>query len=81
MVRLDATALGRGFITAGLVHLLVPNALLAAARYAYKRVLAVDLDVDERAERRVRAVGLAMLAVGTVVGADDRSLSVALERS
>lgn len=81
MVRLDATTLGRGFVTAGLVHLLAPNALLAAARYAYKRFLAVDLDVDDRAERRVRAVGLAMLATGTVVASDDRSLSVALERS
>lgn len=81
MVRLDATTLGRGFVAAGLVHLLAPNVLLTAARHAYKRFLAVDLDADDRAERRVRAVGLAMLATGTVVASGDRSLSVALERN
>ncbi|MDL5361510.1 hypothetical protein [Halalkalicoccus sp. NIPERK01] len=81
MVRLDTTTVGGGFIAAGLAHLLAPRALLATARCAYRRLLAADFDADERTERRVRAVGLLLLAAGTVVAAADRSVSVVLRRT
>lgn len=81
MVRFDATSVGRGFITAGLVHLLAPRALLVAAQYVYKRVLAIDFDGGAGTERRVRAIGLVLLAAGTVVASDDRSISVVLRRT
>lgn len=81
MVRLDATAAGRAFIVAGLVHLLAPGTLIDAARYAYDRVLAAEFDGDPETERRLRAVGLVLLALGTVVASVDRSVSVVLSRS
>lgn len=79
MVRIDATTAGGGLIAVGLAHLLAPGSLLTAARHSYKRLLTVDFDADERTERRVRAIGLVMLAVGTVVAAADRSVSVVLK--
>ncbi|MFC6903980.1 hypothetical protein [Halalkalicoccus tibetensis] len=81
MVRLDATAAGRGFIVAGLVHLLAPGLLIDAARYAYDRVLSAEFDGGRETNRRLRAVGLVLLALGTVVASDDRSVSVALSRT
>lgn len=76
MTRVDTTTVGGGLIIAGLVHLLAPRTLLRTARRAYRRSLAVDFQRTGRTERRVRAVGLAMLAVGTVVSAIDRSIAV-----
>lgn len=76
MLRLDTTTVGSGLIVTGLVHLLAPRALLRTARRAYRRSLAVDFQRTDRTERRVRAVGLAMLAIGTVVSAIDRSADV-----
>lgn len=81
MVRIDAETAGGGCILVGLAHLLAPGTLLAAARYAYGRLLAADFAADDRTERRVRAVGLLMLAIGTVVAAADRSVSVVLNRT
>lgn len=81
MVRLDTTTAGSGLIVTGLTHLLAPRALLTVVRYAYRRVLAADLDADDRTERRVRAIGLVMLAVGTIVAAADRSVSVVAHRT
>ncbi len=84
MVRIDAETAGGGFILVGLAHLLAPGALIRAARYAYAGVLAADFAVEEdvtETERRVRAIGLLMLAIGSVVAATDRSISVVLHRS
>ncbi|KYH26542.1 hypothetical protein HAPAU_16410 [Halalkalicoccus paucihalophilus] len=81
MVRLDTTTVGSGFIGVGLAHLLAPRVLLATARYAYRRLLAADFDVNERTERRVRAIGLVMLALGTIVATANRSVSVVIDRT
>lgn len=80
MVRIDSSAVGSGLIIGGLVHLLFPHQLLTTARYAYKHSLAVEFTPMQTAERRIRAVGLAMLAAGTVVSATDRSISVSSGR-
>jgi uncharacterized protein YjeT (DUF2065 family) len=79
MVRIDSSAVGSGLIIGGLVHLLFPNQLLTTARYAYRHSLAVGFDPNQDAERRVRAIGLVMLAAGTVVSATDCSVSVTSE--
>ncbi len=81
MVRFDASVVGGGFVVAGLAHLLAPKALLTAARYAYRWLLLADFDPDARTERRVRAIGLLLLAVGTIVAPANRSVSVVLERT
>ncbi|ADJ14720.1 hypothetical protein [Halalkalicoccus jeotgali] len=81
MVRLDTATVGGGFVLAGLTHLLAPRPLLAVARRAYRQVLAAEFDGDERTERRVRAVGLVLLAIGTVVAPARRSISIVLEKS
>lgn len=80
MVRFDAPAIGSGLIVTGLAHLLAPRTLLAIARYAYRWLLAADFEADERTERRVRTIGLVMLATGTIVAAADRSISVVFDR-
>jgi hypothetical protein len=51
---------------AGVVHLLVPSRLLATARWGYDRVLAVEFAPRPNATRRVRLIGLLMLAVGAL---------------
>ncbi|MEM4780727.1 MAG: hypothetical protein QXG03_04090 [Halalkalicoccus sp.] len=81
MVRIDGAIVGGGLLLAGLVHLLVPESLLRAASYAYRRSLAVEFSSSERSKRRIRAVGLLMLAVGTIAAAGERSVSVAIERT
>jgi len=48
-------------LLAGAVHLLLPDRLLAMARWSYDRVLAVRFRPRENATRRVRLIGLAML--------------------
>jgi hypothetical protein len=50
----------------GLVHLLVPGRLLAIAAWGYDTVLAVDFEPRGNATRRVRAVGLAFVAVAAL---------------
>lgn len=80
-VRIRATTTGAGLILLGLVHLLAPGPLLAAARAGYDRLLNVEFVADAAATRRVRFVGLVMLAVGTIVGAIDETISVGVERT
>lgn len=80
-LRLHATTTGAGLILLGLAHLLVPGPLLAAASTGYERVLNVEFVPDAGAVRRVRFVGLVMLAVGTVVSAIDETVSVGVERT
>lgn len=80
-LRIHATTTGAGLILLGLVHLLAPGPLLAAARTGYDRLLNVEFVPDPAAMRRVRLVGLVMLAVGTVVGAVDETVSVGIERT
>jgi len=48
-------------VAAGIVHLLVPNRLLAVAEWGYDRVLAVEFTPRPSATRRVRLIGLLML--------------------
>lgn len=80
-LRIHATTTGAGLILLGLAHLLVPGPLLAAARVGYDRLLNVEFAPDAAAVRRVRFVGLVMLAVGTVVSAIDETVSVGVERT
>jgi hypothetical protein len=80
-LRIHATTTGAGFILLGLAHLLLPKPLLGAARTGYDRLLNVEFVPDAAAIRRVRFVGLVMLAVGTIVGATDETVSVGVERT
>lgn len=55
---------GLVLVLAGIAHLLVPGVLLRAARPAYRLALDVRFRPGERAQRRVRLLGLAMIAAG-----------------
>ena len=55
---------GLGVVLAGVAHLLGPRALLWTVRVGYGRVLDVDFDPGENTTRRVRILGLAMVAAG-----------------
>lgn len=79
--RIHATTTGAALLVLGLVHLLLPASLLAAARAGYGRLLNVEFTPDPKAVRRVRLVGLVMLAAGTVVSAADETVSVVVERT
>jgi len=57
-----ATLLPAALAVAGIVHLLFPRVLLRTARLGYDRLLAVEFHPRERAPRRVRAVGVLLLA-------------------
>ncbi|WP_049936651.1 hypothetical protein [Haloplanus natans] len=54
-------------VLAGVVHLLVPARLLATARWGYDRVLAVEFVPRPNATRRVRLLGLLMVAGSALV--------------
>jgi len=62
-VRVPDWALWVGLGAAGIVHLLVPRLLLRTAATLYDRVLGVRFEPTPRAARRVRAIGLCMVAV------------------
>jgi len=53
-------------LAAGVAHLLVPGLLLRGARFAYDRALDVRFVARDDTVRRVRLVGLAMVAVAVV---------------
>jgi hypothetical protein len=53
-----------GLVLAGVTHLLGPRALLWTAQVGYDRVLDVEFDPRETATRRVRLLGVAMVAAG-----------------
>jgi hypothetical protein len=55
---------GLALVAAGLLHLLAPRLLLWLARHGYRLVLRVHLHPGEQAPRRVRAVGVGMVALG-----------------
>ena len=78
-VRIHATTTGAGLILLGLLHLLAPEPLLAAVRVGYDRLLNAEFASDSGTTRRVRLIGLVMLAVGTVVSAIDETVSVGTE--
>jgi hypothetical protein len=65
--RTDRRLLSLGTALAGLVHLLVPGLLLRTARCGYRWVLAVEFRPRDGARRRVRVVGMALLAVSAVL--------------
>jgi hypothetical protein len=69
MVRIDVPPrlLWLGAVLAGMVHLLVPGRLLETAAWAYRRFLAVEFDPNPEATRRVRLVGVGLLAVAAVL--------------
>ena len=52
---------------AGLVHLTVPDRLLKLASWSYDRVLAVRFQPRERATRRIRLIGVAMVLSAPVL--------------
>ncbi len=66
-------AVGLALGALGVVHLAAPKLLLDTARWGYGRILDIEFRPQARAQRRVQAVGAAMLAVG--------ALAVALARS
>lgn len=51
-------------VASGIVHLLAPDRLLAAAAWGYDRFLAVDFEPRANATRRVRLLGVLTLLVG-----------------
>lgn len=56
----------------GVLHLLVPSRLLAAAGRGYDLALDVTFSPNDGATRRVRLVGLAILALtALLVGSDE----------
>lgn len=55
---------GLALVVAGVAHLLVPGLLLRTARAGYRTVLGVRFRPGERSARRVRLLGLAMIAAG-----------------
>ena len=69
MVRLDVPPglLWVASALAGLVHLLVPGLLLRSAELGYRLVLQVEFDPKPGAKRRVRLVGVGLLALGAVL--------------
>jgi hypothetical protein len=56
-----------GTALAGVVHLLVPGLLLRTARLGYRLVLAVEFRPRDGARRRVRAVGMGLLALAAAI--------------
>ncbi len=56
-----------GAMLVGVVHLLVPDRLLAIAGWGYDRLLAVDFDPRDDATTRVRLVGVLFLLAGAVL--------------
>jgi len=60
-------ATGPGLAALGVVHLLAPRVLLAVACQLYRLVLDVRFEPTERSPRRVRLVGICMVAVGTTI--------------
>lgn len=78
-VGIDTPATGGAFIGIGLVHLLAPGQLLAAAAVGYDRALDVTFSPGSSAIQRVRLVGLAMTALGTILSAGEETYSVAIE--
>lgn len=56
-----------GSLLAGLVHLLVPDRLLAIAAWGYDRVLAVEFEPRTNATTRVRLVGVLFLVGATAL--------------
>jgi hypothetical protein len=58
---------GVGLAALGIVHLLAPRVLLEAARRLYRRVLRVRFESTEHSARRVRAIGVCMLAVAAAL--------------
>ncbi len=59
-------AVGLALGALGVVHLAAPKVWLDTARWGYERVLDVEFRPQGRAQRRVRAVGAAMLAAGAL---------------
>lgn len=67
-------------VVSGVVHLLVPGRLLAAAAWGYDRVLAVDFQPQPSARTRVRLVGVAVLLVGVAADRARRTVEQVRER-
>ncbi|MFB6177533.1 MAG: hypothetical protein ABEI99_10380 [Halobaculum sp.] len=51
-------------VVSGIVHVVLPDRLLAAASWGYDRLLAVEFDPRANATRRVRLFGILTLLVG-----------------
>ena len=69
MVRVDLPPrlLWVGAALAGVVPLLFPGLLLGAGRWSYRLFLRVEFDPKPGAKRRVRLVGLGLLAVAATL--------------
>jgi uncharacterized protein YjeT (DUF2065 family) len=59
-----ARPFGAALVLAGLVHVLAPRLLLGTARVGYDLVLDVEFEASGRSPRRVRVVGLGLVAAG-----------------
>lgn len=54
-------------VLAGVAHLAIPDRLLKLASWNYDRVLAVGFEPRPNATRRVRLIGVAMIAAAPVL--------------
>ena len=67
-------------VVSGVVHLLVPGRLLAAAAWGYDRVLAVDFRPRAGARTRVRLLGVVVVLVGVAADRARRTVEQVRER-
>lgn len=65
-VTVSARAVAIILTVTGLAHLVVPGLLVRVASSCYRRVLGIRFEPTARTARRVRLVGLCMLAAGVL---------------
>jgi hypothetical protein len=58
---------GRGALAVGLLHVLLPELLVDAVRFAYDVALDVSFVPRDRTAHRVRLLGVALLLLGIVL--------------
>jgi hypothetical protein len=58
---------GRGALAAGLLHVLLPELVLDAVRFAYDVVLDVSFVPRDGTARRVRLLGVALVLAGVAL--------------
>jgi hypothetical protein len=61
----------RGALAAGLLHVLLPELLVDVVRFCYDVALDVSFVPRDRTARRVRFLGVALLALGLVLSLSD----------
>ncbi|WP_336336106.1 hypothetical protein [Haloarcula brevis] len=67
LTRTERRLLWTGTALAGVLHLLVPGLLLSVARLGYRWILSVAFTPQEGSHRRVRLLGVGLLAVAAAL--------------